>query len=399
MVAPQNDDFTTLQQQLAQQYRSTILLGLVLALGLVATSIPLIPAAITVWLAPLLWGVLALHLWLAYRRFRQRSLTFTVLPLPATTSSTELQTTPLLEALQEMLPMWEQLLGTGRKDMEEHVTRLSQQFEVISHELELAMASGQGSNVAHNMQLAQQVAEVARQTFTQLWTSLEESATRESQTVQAIEDLSTNMRELMTSTLDVQKIAEQINLLALNAAIEAARAGEYGRGFAVVADEVRSLASRSAQTGNQIKEAIGGFSGELDTVVAKVKQAYESSQQERSNNEHTIDDTLNQLNHHMGEISSDTQALTELRDDIARQISGVMVNLQFQDRLSQIIEHLTETMTETYKTLQHPQESAIDAQQLVARMKTKATTDAERNIFRGQAAITSTQPEDDLTFF
>ncbi len=74
---------------------------------------------------------------------------------------------------------------------------------------------------------------------------------------------SDNINEIVKSIGD---LAEQTNILSINAAIEAARSGQMGKGFAVVAAEIRSLATRSGDSANQIKQILGTMVDKITNI-------------------------------------------------------------------------------------------------------------------------------------
>jgi len=161
--------------------------------------------------------------------------------------------------------------------------------------------------------------------------------------VQGIDDVASEMERIsgvigqvdadsqrIGTVLDViVGIAEQTNLLALNAAIEAARAGEQGRGFAVVADEVRTLAQRTQQSTEEIREMIESLQSSAKQAVTAIEHGRDRSHnsvEEANEAGMALDailkavDTISQMNTQIATASEEQSAVA---DEINRNIAQI----------------------------------------------------------------------------
>lgn len=145
--------------------------------------------------------------------------------------------------------------------------------------------SATAHDVAHNAAQAAQAARSADEATHEglavidtTTTAIELLANKMTAAMGEVEGLSNSSQQIGSVLEVIRSIADQTNLLALNAAIEAARAGDAGRGFAVVADEVRSLAKRTQDSVEEIRQVVEGLQSGTREVVGTMGTSHEQAQ-------------------------------------------------------------------------------------------------------------------------
>ncbi|MBN9542839.1 MAG: hypothetical protein J0G32_03480 [Alphaproteobacteria bacterium] len=162
--------------------------------------------------------------------------------------------------------------------------------------------------------------------------------------VYSLDEAMASLRDIDKVVDDIQKITKQTNLLALNATIESARAGEYGKGFAVVASEVKNLSK-------QISQMSFSMQARITEVTNSVHKSYETLGEvatiDMSDNimiKQKIEELMSRMMKQNESFSHTLKDVSRETTENANSITGIIVSMQFQDRVSQYIMNSQSTL-------------------------------------------------------
>jgi methyl-accepting chemotaxis protein len=300
---------------------------------------------------------------------------------------------------ESLAPVWSAQIDSSRTQMETAIGQITEQFAGIVENLDTVLASstgaledGQGGTFDRS-----------RARLGEVVGTLDEALATKRQTVAELRDLQTLNTELRQMSGEVGAIAAQTNLLALNASIEAARIGEAGAAFGVVADEVRQLADHSLGTSDRMAEKVGRAGSTISAILGHAEETADREDRAVSGANAEVQAVLDDLQVLVTGFRDSSSELERAAVGIRTEVSQSLTQLQFQDRVCQVLEHLRDSVTRFAETVEEAGERArtdappIDPDAALEAISASYTMDEERQAHTSGSAANVRESE--ITFF
>jgi methyl-accepting chemotaxis protein len=272
-------------------------------------------------------------------------------------------------------PVWVRQIETVRNQADAQIGELAQVFGQITGKLDTVMGParlGDGTGGFAEEEILEALARNGRD----LGRLVDALAQLQAGKQRIVDEIGLEAMRLKDNASDIRQIALHIRMVSLNATIEAARAGAAGKPFGVIVADMRQLAVRTA-------EASELFSRHTDRLHGMVASALKDEEQAGgginsiAGAEALVHQVVAGSETMMRRLTRAIAAMEEERKDVREDISRVLVALQFQDRVSQILSHVSRNLEEMRARIEAGQWSAMDERRWLERLAAEYSTHEE----------------------
>lgn len=287
--------------------------------------------------------------------------------------------------LATLLPAWARNLELVHQETEAAITGLVLRFRDLLNDLGGAGRDSSSQGMLQSVQGASTELHAAVSV-------LDSTRVSRERFLEEVSGFAVHIEALGKLADGVTRISAQTNLLALNATIEASRAGEAGKGFAVVAEEVRGLSKMAGETGSSINAKVSEISRMLASSLQVARGLSGEDKALVAEASGRIGRVIEGLSLRARELEQGLVDAREREQGTAAVLSEILVQLQFQDRVGQILSHVRTDM----ERLRLQEEDPPGTVAWLARFESSFTTSEQRT---GRPPAEGPGPDDEVTFF
>lgn len=311
--------------------------------------------------------------------------------VPATPAQARLK-----EVCLRSFAVWAKQIETSRREGDDAAHKLAQLFGATVSRLSATMTAsreavaevaGEGGGVLAAISRSESDLQGVTQTLKAL------QSTKDA----ILEEIQAYAADLREMSREVQEIAMQVRLLSFNAAIESARAGESGRSFAVVAAEMRGLSARSAETGARMTKKVELIHGTLGGFLKDSQQAADVDAGSIATADTAMREVLDRFRQLTSGLSRSVDGMEGEAAQVREAIASAIEQLQYQDRVSQILSHVSGSLGTLRGKVEDGPESVPDAEEWEREMASEFSCHEEFENLRNQRGVTRVSRE--TTFF
>ena len=334
--------------------------------------------------------------YLAFSISKSRAIQFRLEQEEADASASTAMVNNVTELLDNVLPVWNTHVGSVKQKSEEAVTQLITSFSSMVNEFDKAGFGGVANvDQSKSSDATITLLQLCKKELAPVITSLSKMIDSKDDLLQCIRDMAKSTADMNNMAVEVGQIAAQTNLVALNAAIEAARVGPAGRGFAVVADEVRRLSQSSADTGKRMADRVENISAIMKQAMIAADRATINDKRVLEVSGAVVGDVLS----HVETMGGAAEQMRHHGNIIRNDVENLLVALQFQDRISQILDVVMTDINKLQQTVgQIAEEELPSTEQWLQDLQSTYTMEEEFSN-PGDNTQQSSNNNTEITFF
>jgi methyl-accepting chemotaxis protein len=294
---------------------------------------------------------------------------------------------------RQIVPVWRRNVEGARIHAEQSMSALAESFAAVASHLDQALQVG-GQATRLDSGSIDELLSRHEPELSSLLDSTRRIAAVKNELLDGMTQMATTLADMVTLGKEVQTISRATHLLALNASAEAQRAttgadsGRSGSGFAVVAHEVRQLADQSRQAGAGLVKHLMHLQDKVQDLRRRGARLDTDEDELQLQADHNARAVLGALLRSIDEVARSQRSLHEAGHQVQHEVEQILVNLQSQDRMSQMLSSVTDDMNRLQTWLEgRADEHAVSASKWLERLESTYTMEEMRSSHHATARV------------